>query len=222
MRSSIALVFVALLLPRPAAAQTFEFLEGLFDSVNSVAFSVQAGSLAGSDGMEGECGPLDLCGMGTELFLNLRRSDRMLLELALGTGYVRGFRAKEPSIDLRGSVRAAPTAGVYASHLMAIDSGAVVPFVGVQVGMSELWNVQAYDEAGDEYAIEGSTYELGASAGLAIDRGPLDGLFAEASYRHRRFPSIDWDGDHVEPGWPREIDLSAWFLSVGWQFDLGE
>lgn len=208
------------LLPRPAHAQAFELVQGLFDSVNSVSFSVQAGGLAGSEQMTGDCGPVDLCGMATEVFLNLRSSERMLLELALGTGYVRGFSSREPSIDIRGAVRAVPTVGVYASHLQAIDSGAVVPFAGVQVGLSELWNVQAYDAEGNEYALAGSTYELGASLGLAVDAGPLDGLFVEGSYRHRRFPSVDWAGDRVEPGWPREIDLSAWFVSVGWQFDV--
>ena len=220
MRRLAPLLFALLLLPRPARAQGFEFIEGLFDSVNSVSFFVQTGRLTGSAQMEGDCGAFDLCGMGTEVFLNLTATDRVLLELALGTGYVRGFSAKEPSIDLRGAVRAVPTVGVYVSHLQAIDSGSVVPFAGVQVGFAELWNVQAYDVEGNEYAIEGDTYELGASAGLAVDRGPLDGFFMEASYRHRRFPSVDWDVDQVQPGWPREIDLSAWFISLGWQFDL--
>ena len=214
------LLLALALLPRPAAAQGFELVEGLFDSVNSVSFSVQTGGLVSSEQMRGDCGPFDLCGMGTEVFLNLRSSERMLLELALGTGYVRGFSSKEPSIDIRGAVRAVPTVGVYASHLQAIDSGAIVPFAGVQVGLSELWNVQAYDTEGNEYALSGSTYELGASMGLAVDVGPLDGLFVEGSYRHRRFPSVDWAGDAVRPGWPREIDLSAWFVSMGWQFDV--
>lgn len=220
MRRPTLLLIAVALAPAPASAQGFAFVEELFESVNSVSFSVQAGGLAGSEELRGDCGPLELCGMGSEVFLNLRRTEKVLLELALGTGYLRGFSAREPTIDLRGAVRSAPTLGVYVSHLLAVDSGAVLPFVGVQVGLAELWNVQAYDSDGTEYSLEGSTYDLGASAGLALDRGPLDGLFVEASYRHRRFPSVNWDAERVLPGWPRELDLSAWFLSVGWQFDV--
>lgn len=220
MRRLLLCLLATAALHTPAAAQDFDMIRGLFKSVNSISVSMQTGRLTGSDQMVGGCGPLGLCGMGTEVFLNLAESETTLLELALGTGYLRGFSAREPSIDLHGSIRSIPTLGVYASRLNAFGTGSVVPYAGINMGLVELWNVQAYDAEGREFAIKGTTYDMGGAAGVALDTGPLDGLFAEASYRHRNFTSVDYSGDRVPPRWPREIDLSAWFVTVGWQFDI--
>lgn len=68
--------------------------------------------------------------------------------------------------------------------------------------------------------IEATTYEIGASAGLAVEAPPFTGLFVQAEVNRRRFDGLRWDGSPLPPGWPRAIDASAWSLSVGWQFRL--
>ena len=221
MRSILLAVWLLVGVPGLTHAQSeFDLIKGLFKSINSVSFSTQMGGLTGSDEMVGDCGFLDLCGLGTEVFFNLASDSTKILELALGTGYLRGFSAREESLDLRGSVRSVPTIGVYASRPGAFGSDRVLPYVGATIGLSELWNVQAYDLEGKEYSVKGSTYDFGVLTGVAVDAGALDGLFLEGVYRYRNFASVDWSGDRVPPRWPRGIDLTGIFISAGWQFDI--
>jgi hypothetical protein len=215
---------VGLALPGRAAAQGFEVFQGLFRQVNSFTISMHGGNLMGSSELEGNCGVLGLCGMGTEVFLNLHRSETLLLELALGTSYLQGFRAREETLDFRGAVRSVPTLSVYTTYLRDMGLGKVQPFVGLSFGLTELWNAQAYDPSGTRYTLRGNTYDQGVAAGLLLNIGTISGPFIETSYRSRKFFSLDWGFpsgvQSVPEGWPRELNLNTWLVSVGWQFDL--
>lgn len=212
-----------LALPGRASAQ-FDVLQDLFKQVNSFMISMQGGDLVGASELDAGCGLFGLCGMGTEVYLNLLRTEALLLELALGTSYLQGFRAREETLDFRGAVRSFPTISIYTTYLRPMGLGRAQPFIGVGFGLTELWNAQAYDRSGTRYTLRGNTYDQGVAAGFLFNIGTISGPFLEASYRRRTFFSIEWGFpsgvDSVPAGWPRELNLNTWLLSVGWQFDL--
>lgn len=214
------------LAPGTAGAQELRMLEGLFNAVNSVTFSVHGGRLLGSADARTAEGVFGVRGLGTEVFLNLRETETSLLELALGTSYLEGFRAAAETLDLRGAVRSVPTIAVYSTLLRPFGADAVQPFVGASFGLTELWNAQAYDPQGTRYAVRGQTYDQGVAAGLHLNAGPLAGLFVETSFKRRKFFSLEWalpSGEsRVPEGWPRAMNLSTWLLSAGWQFDIAK
>ncbi len=223
-RPLLIATLAALAFPSAAVAQDLRILEGLFRQVNSFMIAANVGDLVGGSEMDGNCTPFGLCGMSTEVFLNLYRSQTLMLELALGTSYQQGFRAREPTLDFRGAVRSVPTISIYTTYLRPLVLERVQPFVGVSFGLTELWNAQAYDSEGTRYTLRGSTYDQGLAAGLVFNLGTLSGPFIETSYRRRSFFSVDWGFpsgvDSVPAGWPRELNLSSWVLSLGWQFEL--
>jgi hypothetical protein len=94
------------------------------------------------------------------------------------------------------------------------------PYVGGSFGLVDLWNAQTLDSAGAQRALKASTFGYGAHVGLALEL-PSGALFAEAGYRSRVFPSLEYSGTAAVPrDWPRRLDLSGWEASVGWQFSL--
>ncbi len=210
--------------PAHLLAQDLRFVEGLFRSVNSFTITMHHGNLVGAKELDAHCGPFGLCGMGTEVFLNLHDTDELLVELALGTSYLQGFTSREQTLDFRGAVRSVPTLSVYTTYLRPFGYEKVQPFVGVSFGLTELWNAQAYDPEGTRYSLRGSTYDQGIAAGVFLNISSISGPFLETSYRRRRFFSVEWGFpagvQQVPEGWPRELNLNSWLLSVGWQFDL--
>jgi hypothetical protein len=168
------------------------------------------GRILGPTELNQNCaGNIGLCGLGSEVLINLPSPTFATLELALGTSFLRGFEAKEPTLDLRGAARSLPTVSLYAS---LNQSGAVSPYIGVNFGVLQLWNVRAYDPEGAQYSVAGETYEYGGGMGLYLERW-VRGLYAEASYRRRSFASLDWSfpgGVSTLPaGWPRALNLSG-------------
>jgi hypothetical protein len=222
-RLFLALLF-CLLAPAPSAAQDLRFLEGLFRQVNSFTIAMHAGSLAGASEFGSNCGPLGLCGMGTEVFINLHSTENVLLELALGTSYLRGFTSRQPDMDFHGAVRSVPTLAVYTTYLRPWRQERVQPFIGASFGLADLWNAQVYDVEGTRYALRGNTYTQGLLTGLMVEVSSSAGIFVEASYRRQHFFSVEWGFptgvQRVPEGWPRELNLSNWMLSLGWQFYL--
>jgi hypothetical protein len=156
------------------------------------------------------------------VLINLPSPTFATLELALGTSFLRGFEAKEPTLDLRGAARSLPTVSLYAS---LNQSSAVSPYIGINFGVLQLWNVRAYDPAGAQYSVTGETYEYGGGLGLYLERW-VRGLYAEASYRRRTFSSLNWGfpgGVSTLPaGWPRALNLSGVQFSLGWQIPVSE
>ena len=222
-KRSILLVYCLLFVfTQQASAQAFGVLEGLFSSVNSVSFNLQGGWLDDKNQLSSFTEGTDLIGLGTEVFITLPAPEGAYLELALGTSYLRGFEATEPTLDLRSSLRTLPTVGVYASVL---SNPVVQPYLGVTFGLTELWRSQAYDPNDLEYDLKAQTYEYGLTLGVNHNLTESIYVFAEGNYRRRRFASLDWDfpGDSQLPdNWPRSLNLSGFGISVGVQFALEE
>ncbi|HMB93730.1 MAG TPA: hypothetical protein VKP65_22955 [Rhodothermales bacterium] len=210
-------------LTQHASAQAFGVLEGLFSSVNSVSFNLQGGWLDDKKQLSSFSEGVDLFGLGTEVFITLPAPEGTYLELALGTSYLRGFEATEPSLDLRSSLRTLPSVAVYAA--LFADRSAFQPYMGVTFGLTELWRSQAYDVNNLEYGLKAQTYEYGLTLGINRDLSESIYVFLEGNYRRRRFASLDWDfpGDSQLPtDWPRTLNLSGFGLSAGVQFALEE
>lgn len=225
MRRTLLLATLCLLaLPARVHAQDLRVLEALFRQVNSFTIAMHGGDLTGGSEFDAQCGAFGLCGMGTEVFINLHDTETLLLELALGTSYLQGFTAREETLDFRGAVRSVPTIAIYMTHRRPGGQEWLHPFIGASFGLTELWNAQAYDPEGTRYGLRGSTYDQGVLAGVSINIGPVSGLFLETSYRRRRFFSVEWSFpagvQSVPEGWPRELNLNSWLLSLGWQFDI--
>lgn len=207
----------------PAHAQ-LEFLTDFFKEVNSVALSVQGGRIPGSANLTtrgSDCPGGGVCGVFAEVLVDLPDVGGTELELGLGTGYLRGFRAREESLDLHGSMRSFPVVSAYATFPEIERLARIEPYAGLSVGSGQLWNARGYDPEGTVFALEGETLEFGATAGLYLT--PLRGLFVEGVYRVRRFESITWElpeaaEERLPPNWPRSLDATGWTLSVGWQF----
>ena len=203
----------------PARAQFFTVLDDLVDNVNAIVFYGQMGRLVSEDDIQGTAEG-SLYGGGAEVLINLPGTDGTAFELALGTNVVQGFRATEPSLDLRTSLRSLPTISVYASQLGLPETSPIMPYVGANFGVLTLWNARGYLSDGTTVPVSGETFELGAAVGAYVNTGPLSGLYVEASYRHREFESLTWDAPQLPAGWPRSLNASGGFVSVGWQFYL--
>ncbi|MBB4637741.1 hypothetical protein [Longimicrobium terrae] len=219
---SSILLAAALLAPRAGSAQ-FETVSKLFDKVHSVAVSGQTGRLTNSYMTEdGRCAFFSnaLCGAGVEVLIDVGDSAGEHWELGLGAGYLSGFGRMRDSLDFRASMRTFPTVSAYYTN---ISLGPVGMYLGGNMGLVELVNAQAYGDSALEYGVKGNTFELGATVGLygEIGRGAI---FIEPAYRWRRFSSLDYTFasavGKLPRAFPRELDLSALQVSVGFQLDV--
>ena len=219
-----ALVLVVFLVPASASAQFVGAVTGLFESVNSIAFSVSAGPIVHGSELAPDCLGGALCGMTAEVFLDLPAPEGTVLELGLGTSFLRRLASDEPTLDLRGSVRTLPAVSVYVTRPGLLGSSRWQPYAGMNFGFAQLWNARAYDPDGVQYELSGEAFEYGATLGVYLETPPVTGLFVEASLRQRRFDSLGWKlpGDALPEGWPRAINASTLLLSVGWQFRIAD
>jgi hypothetical protein len=220
MRSIVIPLFLAACLaPAAAPAQDLGLVEGLFEEVSAVTVFYQRGWVPSSDEIRGG---EDLHGGGTEVLINLKSAGRASYELGLGASYLRGYEAVEPTLELHTALRALPTISLYASWNRLL--GPLTVYGGASFGLIELWNAQAYDDAGTQWDVEAHAFEQGLSLGTYLEDSPLAGLFAEGGYRFRNFHSVKWtaDGEELSEDWPRSLDFSGPFLSLGWQLQLDE
>lgn len=207
------------LLPSPARAQAA--IEELFSKTEAVTVSAALGCLPASSLTTGG-GGCGLYGFGLEALINLASPDSSGwgFELALGYGQLSGFRAEDPSLDLRGAVRSLPSVAAYASRDRAMPLGFEQYYFGLHTGFLQTANLQAYDGEGRQYSLDAETFEFGLSFGIYH----RSGLFIEPTYRFRYFPSVEWtlpDGVEAVPsGWPRSLNLSGPSVSVGYQFSV--
>jgi hypothetical protein len=190
--------------------------------VEDITLFAQLGGVFDRGGITSKSSACCLAGAGTEVLINLRTTPGGIdYELGLGTSFLRGFTSRVEGLDFRGSVRSFPSVSLYLSG-QRLGTDRLRGYLGGTFGFSELWNARAFDADGTRYAVSAQTLELGASAGVYLAGGFLDGLFAEAAYRHRHFPSVDWgdDGAGVPGDWPRALDLSGAVFSLGYQFSV--
>jgi hypothetical protein len=201
----------------PAGAQGLGLVEGLFDEVSAVTIFYQGGLVPFSDEVA-DRGMLH--GGGTEVLINLKSGDDISYELGLGASYLRGYQARERSLDLRASLRALPTVSLYTTW----EREPVSRYLGLGFGLVELWNGQAYGPSGQPWDVEAEAFEVVLSGGLYLEDTFAEGLFVEGGYRFRDFHSVTWtptgDEDALPPSWPRSLDFSGPFLSLGWQLQL--
>lgn len=193
----------------------------LFSNVEDITLFAQLGGVFDRDRITSQSPVCCLNGVGGEVLINLRTTPGGIdYELGLGTSFLRGFASRVEGLDFRGSVRSLPSLSLYVSGMRL--GGGVRGYAGGTLGFTELWNARAFDTAGTRHDVSAQTLELGASAGAYLEGGPLSGLFAEAAYRHRHFPSVDWgdDGGAVPRGWPRSLNLSGAVFSLGYQFSV--
>jgi hypothetical protein len=210
------------LLPTAAHAQLPGAVAQLFNSFNSIAFSVSGGALT-ADGVTGDCAFGEVCAYHLEVYLDLPAPEGLWFELALGTGVLRGFAMEEPSLDFRGSARTLPTLGAYVSTDRTPLGHLLIPYAGVRTGFTHLWNARGYDAEGVPYTVSGEAFEYGFTGGVYVEAVPLRGLYAGVSYTRRPFDALNWSlpgGGALPEGWPRALDLSAWELALGWQLRL--
>lgn len=222
MRSLLRLLALLALVPLPVCAQLPGVFEELFENVNSITFYAQVGALTDNSQIEGTTAGFGTTGLGIEVLLDLPEVLDTDFELGLGTSYVRGFEAAEPSLDLRASIRTLPSISVYASGFGGMEQGTINPYVGVSFGVADLWNARGYTAAGEVYPVGSETFELGVTGGFFVEAPLVRGLFVEGGYRVRNFESLTWETAVLPDGWPRSIDASTWFVNAGWQFRLRE
>jgi hypothetical protein len=223
---ALACAFLVLA-PQPAAAQ-FDAVTALFKEVHSITLYGQGTYI--KDPLlkgESECGFLSgtLCGVGTEVLIDVGDSEGMHVELGLGASYLRGLTDKSGDYDFNAGIRSFPTISAYLVEIPFWPTAGLEAYTGASIGLIELQNGQMYDTAGVERGVGGSTFEFGGTIGLYKQAFPGIGVFTEASQRWRRFSSLNYEAsagndDKVPTTWPRELDLSGFTLAAGLQFRL--
>lgn len=211
-------------LAMPAAAQDLGFLNSVFARVSHLTLYLHSADPRQAsilDRSGAGCITLPLCGAGTEVLIDLdTRSDRIDLELGFGAGYLRPIRSRSAAdVDIRGSLRSLP---VVSTHVTYLATGWLQPYFTGSFGLVDIWNGRVHTAGGKQSELRASTFEYGVSAGVRIAPSFTNArLMLEAGHRSRNFSSVGYTlSDALPSAFPREINLSTWQLSAGWQFDL--
>jgi hypothetical protein len=167
------------------------------------------------------CISFSLCGAGAKVLIALdTRSDRLDLDLGFGAGYLRTVRARTTdSLDIRGAIRELPVLSTQATFM---HLGWIRPYIVGSFGLVDLWNGRAHNAAGKQTTVTATAFQYGMSLGIGVAPPFTNGrMLLEAGYRARNFASVGYgQAEPLGKTWPRELDLSGWQLSAGWQFDL--
>jgi len=233
LRVSVLLI-VGPILPDPALAQVGA-IEGLLKRVTGVPLYGEVGMLTRPKQLTTSSywprrllgKQAGLRGSGVEFIFDVdtlapkEEEDQISFEVALGYDHVAGFIARDRTLDLRGVIRELPRLSLYAT--LPFDFLTLNPYVRVSTGLVQLSNVQGYDTSNVQYAVDGTTYEVGVSIGLYRELGERVFFFTEAAYRNRKFDSLKWgtpSSGKVPAGWPRSLDMNSGMLSAGIQFRI--
>lgn len=142
-------------------------------------------------------------------------------ELALAYSHITGFRSRDPSFDLRGSIRELPRLAWFA---VMRPERRISPYFGVHMGLVTLQSVAIYDSTGAYYPVNGSTWEVGASAGTALNftaGSEAFAVFVEPGYTLRNVVSLDWGGQNsktIPARFPRSLRFTGWEIAAGIEF----
>jgi len=142
-------------------------------------------------------------------------------ELALAYSHITGFRSREPSFDLRGSMRELPRLAWFAEWR---PERRLSPYFGAHMGLVTLQSVAIYDSTGAYYPVNGSTWEVGASAGAALNfvaGNEAFAVFIEPGYTLRNVVSLDWGGQNsktIPARFPRGLRFTGWEVALGIEF----
>ena len=139
--------------------------------------------------------------------------------LILAYTQLTGFRSQNPTFDLRGSVREFPRIAWLAQWR---PERRLSPYLGLHMGLLQLQSAALYDSSGAYYPIQGSTWEVGVSAGIVTNLSAGTewlGVFIQPGYTLRNFPSIDWGGQKTIPlRFPRSLRFTGWEIAAGLAF----
>lgn len=131
-----------------------------------------------------------------------------------------GFRLRDQSLDVHGSLREVPSVSAYATsqNLGVLGAGLSV---GARSGLVVLHSVKAYDVNDSVATAGGSAFQAGPVLGLAWSRDKGNTWFIEGSYLWRQFAGVDWTGDvvkgRVPKMYPRTFNLSGASIQAGVQ-----
>lgn len=221
----VGLSAVLALAPQSLDAQ-FDAVTALFKEVHSITLYGQGAYLNNAAVRGGDRCLVDefLCGIGSEVLIDVGPEGGAHVELGLGASYLSGVEAKASNLELNGAIRSFPTISAYVTDLR-IKRVPGEYYVGGGIGLAEFMNAQAYDSTGIERDVKGSTFELGATAGTYGALGNGMGAFFEISWRWRRFSSLDYtlvdaDSGRVPTNWPRELHFGGPSFAMGLQFRL--
>jgi len=222
----LALFLIRWSAPDLLTGQDLTFLTNVFKSVNSITLSDDHGWLTSHPNVSTagrDCGMGNLCGGSAKILFDVTSPKRYQVQVGFGASYFRGMHESPGSpVEVRGALRSFPTIFAYLKDTgRRVDRG-IDPYIGVNFGISELWNVQAYDSSGTEYALKAQTFDYGVSMGFYRPVYRSFGVFVEGGYRRRQFASVDWSSSPVPPGGPRAFHLDAYTLSVGLQVRISE
>ncbi len=220
-----ALTFTAIgALTSVAHAQELGFVSTVFARVHKLGMFVHSLQPTGESILDQSgrgCLTLSLCGAGTRVLIALdTRSERLDLDLGFGAGYLRTVRARtSDSLEIRGAIRELPVLSTQATFM---NLGWIRPYIVGSFGLVDLWNGRAHTAAGKQSPVSATTFEYGMSLGIGVAPPFTNGrMLVEAGYRARNFASVGYNQpEPLGKTWPRELDLSGWQVSAGWQFDL--
>ena len=146
---------------------------------------------------------------------------KVSIELGIGYSEIHGFISANPDVDIRGAIRELPSVALYVVYT---PEATLVPYLGFRTGLAQLHGFRAYTgETMDTlHTATGSTFQIGAAAGLAVTLGEKTAIYLEPSYTFRKVSGVEWsevDG-RVPDVLPRTLNLSTWMLSLGVQLGL--
>lgn len=214
-RLATSLAAVSLLSAQPTQAQDISAIDGLLKFAGG--FSAGAVFYAPTGLIESEV--LEVRDALQQIGLLLRNND---YDLSIGADLTSGFTAEEPSLDMRGSIRALPTITRFFETRFGAFNQPMQLNLGLNVGLSQLDGVrsQIRELTPPDRAIElhGNGFHTGAGVGLSTSFGTF-GPFIEASARYHTFGSLDWreGGKSFVPpeGWPLTMSLWTGVLRIG-------
>lgn len=157
--------------------------------------------------------------VGIEGSISLATRNDWSFELDISFEQFAGFRAKNPTLDLRARIEALPGATFYVSPPFTFGpDGDTRVYVGINVGQAKLVDAKAFDSAGQEFSLTGASAQFGTAIGFV---NLTSGFFVEFSYRNRIFESLTFSSASnatVPAGWPRSLDASIFSVRFGFQY----
>lgn len=143
------------------------------------------------------------------------REPVVTFELAVGFSQSGALVARDPGIDLRTSIREAPSVSLYGNLPSFHDR--VSAYFGARSGLVSLQGGRAYvDDVPIPFS--GSTFQVGPVFGVVAEVFGLN-FFAEGAYMLRNIESIEWDTELPVPA-VHSAKLSGAAFELGVQFNF--
>jgi hypothetical protein len=148
------------------------------------------------------------------------REPVLTFELAVGFSQTGAFVPRNPTNDIRVTVREAPSVSLYADYEpeLPILGNSFTAYTGGRTGLVDLVGGRAYRD-GDNIKLDGETFQIGPVLGFSTALKGIN-FFVEGAYMWRQFKTLDWDTTGDLGTLPRSLDLSGPAISIGAQFSF--